>query len=388
MLLILSITFKSFGAIVGSGRGSVGTSLDQDDVNTGLEGAYMADVKTRAHELNGLFNFEKVFDDGRATTVSGHSYQYNSAYVNAVIDHKYNTASPYLKWINRAQYNYDADSISSEPRSWTLLTGPQYIKRIRPDITLDIQLSKARQEDNQYLSDENSGVFRLSRSLNSQMIIAGEFERYCTDYSDKEIIDSCSNETSAEVSVKSGIANYRLRIGRFEVHNKSYPTYQFDYDYKPNTSDIYSLGYAKSNNSIRSTVLTDDSNLLPDPATFTTSLTGRYLHDFKRVRILLEMKKSETENETDLVQEAQYSAQADYRLSSDKCRACLIHLSYDRDNNEISNWQSTSFGIDIPWIKNFYNQFSIRYTSNDNSESFYSLDWVINYNGRPSILSR
>ena len=102
----------------------------------------------------------------------------------------------------------------------------------------------------------------------------------------------------------------------------------------------------------------------------------------------MEIKSTETENETSLIQQQRYSAQADYRLLTDKCRGCLLHLSFDRDNNEISNWHSTSLGIDIPWIKEFYNQFAIRYTNSDSSGSFYSLVWIINYNGRPSILSR
>ncbi|MBL4796366.1 MAG: hypothetical protein JKY50_03010 [Oleispira sp.] len=388
ILLSFSIIFESFAAVTGAGRGSLGASLDKEDISTGIEGTYVANAKTHSNELEVFFDFEKVFDDGRVAPVSGHSYQYNSAYVNTVIDHKYSTASPYLNWQSTAQYYYDLDSLNSVPQSWALLTGPKYTKNIRPDIALDLQVQKAKQLDNQYLSDETSGVVNLSKKINSRIVIAGEFERYCTDYDDNDVIDSCSNETSGEISVNLGSGNYRIRIGSFVVHDEAYPTYEVDYDYKLNRSNQLFLRYGKKNNSIRNNVLTRTSSLPPDPATFTTSLIGRYLYDFKRIKVLMEVKSTETENDTSLIQQQRYSAQADYRLLTNRCRGCLLHLSFDRDNNEVSNWHSTSLGIDIPWIKEFYNQFAIRYTNNENSGSFYSLVWIINYNGRPSILSR
>ena len=388
ILLILSMSLESFGAITGSGRGSVGVSLDQEDLNTGMEGTYVANAKTRNRDIKGSLSFEKVFDDGRVAPATGHSYKYSSAYLNAIINDNYHTANPNLSWASTGQYYYDAESLNSVPQSWALLTGPKYTKHIRSDLGLDLQLQKARQQDNQYLSDETSGIVSLSKKLNTRMVITGEFERYCTDYNDNDVTDSCSNEASGEVAVQSGTVNYRIRIGSFVVHDKSYPTYEADYDYRLNTSNQLTFSYGKTNNSVRNAILTRTSSIEPDPATFTTSFLGRYLYDFKRVRVLMEVKSTETSNETQLIQEQRYSTQADYRLSTDKCKACLLHIGFDRDNNEVSNWHSTSIGIDIPWIRDFYNQFAIRYTHSDTNGSIYSLIWILNYNGRSSILAR
>lgn len=385
---IFFMALESFGAITGSGRGSVGVSLDQEDLNTGMEGTYLASAKTRSHDIGSFLSFEKVFDDGRVAPVTGHSYQYSSAYLNAIINDNYQTANSNLNWLSTAQYYYDADTLNSVPESWAMLTGPKYRKDIRPDIGLDLQVQKARQLNNQYLSNEASGIASLSKKLNGRMTITGEFERYCTEYDDDDVIDSCSNETSGEISVQSGTNNYRIRIGSFVVHEKSYPTYEADYDYRLNSSNHLSLSYGKTNNSVRNTITTRTSSLQPDPATFTTSFIGRYLYDLNRIKVLMEIKSTETANKTQLIQEQRYSTQADYRISSDKCKACILHIGFDRDNNESSNWHSTSIGIDIPWIREFYNQFAIRYTHSDTNGSIYSLIWILNYNGRSSILVR
>jgi len=388
ILFTYLITFDSFSAVTGKGRGSAGVSLDQSRVNVGLEGTYNAKIQSKSNEVTTLLDFQKVFNDGRVAPVTGHSYQYNSKYVNALVDHKYQSANPYLSWSSTAQYYYDAQTQNSIPQSWAALTGPQYIKHIRPDILLDIRLQKATQLDNQYLSDEASGVVRLSKEINSNSAFSGEFERYCTDYDDDEVVDSCSNEVSVEVATGRGATSSRMRLGRFVVHEEVYPTYELDFDHKLNTSNSLMLRYGKKNDSIRNNVLTRTDSLLPDPATFTTSLRGSYLYDFKRTRVLMEVKSSETENENERTQQQRYSTQADYRLSTNRCKGCLLHMSFDRDNNEISNWHSTSLGIDVPWIREFYNQFALRYTHSDSAGSFYSLIWIVNYNGRPSILSR
>jgi hypothetical protein len=388
ILIILLVTFDSFSAVTGKGRGSMGLSLDQSRINAGLEGTYQAKVQSSNNEIAAFLDFQKVFNDGRVAPVTGHNYQYNSKYVNALVDHKYQTTNPYLSWSSTAQYYYDAQTQNTIPQSWAVLTGPQYIKRIRPDITLDIQLQKATQLENQNLSNEASGVVRLSKDINSNSTFSGEFERYCTDYDDNEIVDSCSNETSAEVAMARGATTSRIRLGRFVVHEKIYPTYEIDFDHKLNTSNSLMLRYGKKNDSIKNNVLARTDSLLPDPATFTTTLTGSYLYDFKRTRVLMEVKSSETESESERIQQQRYSTQADYRLAADHCKGCLLHVSFDRDNNEISNWHSTSLGIDIPWIREFYNQFALRYTNSDSAGSFYSLIWIVNYNGRPSILSR
>jgi len=387
-LIACLVTFNSFSAVTGKGRGSVGISIDQSKVNAGLEGTYEAKVQSSNNDITAFLDFQKVFNDGRVAPVTGHSYQYNSKYVNALVDHQYQSTNPYLSWSSTAQYYYDAQTQNSIPQSWAALTGPQYIKYIRPDIILDIRLQKAKQLDNQYLSDETSGIARLSKDINSGATLAGEFERYCTDYDDSDVIDSCSNETSVEVAMIRGATTSRVRLGRFVVFDEIYPTYEIDFDHKLNTYNSLMLQYGKTNDSIRNNVLTRTDSLLPDPATFTTSLTASYLYDVKRTRVLMEVKSSETESESERIQQQRYSTQADYRLSANHCRGCLLHLSFDRDNNEVSNWHSTSLGIDIPWIREFYNQFALRYTNSDSAGSFYSLIWIVNYNGRPSILSR
>ena len=387
-LIAWLVIFDSYSAVTGKGRGSAGVSLDQSKVNVGVEGTYEAQIESSNNEIKSFLDFQKVFDDGRVAPVTGHSYQYNSKYVNALVDHKYQSTNPYLSWSSTAQYYYDAQTQNSIPQSWAALTGPQYIKYIRADIVLDVRLQKARQLDNQYLTDEASGVVRLSKDINSNSTVSGEFERYCTDYDENEIIDSCSNEASVEVAMTRGATVSRMRLGRFVVHEEIYPTYEVDFDHKLNTSNSLMLRYGKKNDSIRNNVLTRTDSLLPDSATFTTSLIGSYLYDFKRTSILMEVKSSETENESGRIQQQRYSTQADYQLSANHCKGCLLHVSFDRDNNEESNWHSTSVGIDVPWIREFYNQFALRYTNSDSAGSFYSLIWIVNYNGRPSILSR
>jgi len=387
-LIAWLITFDSFSAVTGKGRGSAGVSLDQSRVNVGLEGTYEAQIESSNNDIAAFLDFQKVFNDGRVAAVTGHSYQYNSKYINALVDHKYQSTNPYLSWSSTAQYYYDAQTQNSIPQSWAALTGPQYINRIRPDIILDVRLQKATQLDNQYLSNEASGVVRLSKDINSSATFSGEFERYCTDYDDNEVVDSCSNEASIEVSMVRGATASRMRLGRFVVHEKIYPTYEMDLDHRLNASNSLMLRYSKKNDSVRNNVLTRTDSLLPDPATFTTSLIGSYLYDFKRTRVLMEVKSSETESESERIQQQRYSTQADYRLTANHCKGCLLHVSFDRDNNEVSNWHSTSLGIDIPWMRELYNQFALRYTHSDSAGSFYSLIWIVNYNGRPSILSR
>ena len=251
ILFTYLITFDSFSAVTGKGRGSAGVSLDQSRVNVGLEGTYNAKIQSKSNEVTTLLDFQKVFNDGRVAPVTGHSYQYNSKYVNALVDHKYQSANPYLSWSSTAQYYYDAQTQNSIPQSWAALTGPQYIKHIRPDILLDIRLQKATQLDNQYLSDEASGVVRLSKEINSNSAFSGEFERYCTDYDDDEVVDSCSNEVSVEVATGRGATSSRMRLGRFVVHEEVYPTYELDFDHKLNTSNSLMLRYGKKNDSIR-----------------------------------------------------------------------------------------------------------------------------------------
>lgn len=388
ILLLLSITLKSNAAIVGHGRGSVGVSLDQDDISAGMEGSYSASVKTRSFDANSSLSFEKVFDDSRSAPGLGHSYEYNSAYINSEIDHKYKLASPNLSWASTTKYNYDADEINSEPQSWALLTGPKYSKYIRSDIELGIELQKARELDSLYLRDEMSGAIRLSKSINARMVFKGEIERYCTEYNNNEIVDSCSNEASGEMSVRLGVADYRIRFGRLTTQNKIYPTYEADYNYSLNTSNIFSLRFSKKNNTIRNNVLTKAIDTLPAPATFSTTLIGSYLYNYKQMKLLMETNSSEMKTDTQLIQEQRYSIRVDYRLINNICKACFLNFIFDRNNNEVSSWQSTSLGIDVPWIRALYNRLAIKYTNSDSGESYYSLVFIINYNGRSSILLR
>ena len=122
ILFTYLITFDSFSAVTGKGRGSAGVSLDQSRVNVGLEGTYNAKIQSKSNEVTTLLDFQKVFNDGRVAPVTGHSYQYNSKYVNALVDHQYQSTNPYLSWSSTAQYYYDAQTQNSIPQSWATST--------------------------------------------------------------------------------------------------------------------------------------------------------------------------------------------------------------------------------------------------------------------------
>jgi hypothetical protein len=388
LLIVLLFSVNTAASLIGEGRGSAGISYDQSGFNTGIEGSYRATGVSYGNKLSAFLDLEKVFDDGREDAITGHSYQYKTDYFNALVDHEYESINPYLSWSSTGQYYYDIDSRNSNPEAWALVTGPRYIKRLRPDVLFELELNKSRQQDNTYVSSEDSGVIRLSKDINQRITIAGELEYYCTDYDDKDVIDTCSNEKSGEINSNIGATSYRLRLGEFEVHGESYPTYEVDFNHALNATNSFTIQYAKADNSVRNNILTRTESLTPDPATFTTTLSSQFLYDYKRLAFLIEMRASETESENQLIQEERYSTQADYRLAASQCLGCFIHLSFDRDNNETANWHSTSIGVDIPWIREFYNQIAIRYTNNDESGSFVSLIWILNYNGRRSILAR
>jgi hypothetical protein len=386
ILLLITISLESSAAIHGNGRGSVEIDLDENEIVAKVEGNYNGSVEAKNYDVNSSLAFEKLFDDGRSD--SNHGSEYYTTYINSVIDHKYRLITPNLSWESNTKFNYNTDTVNTEPQSWSLLTGPKYLKYIRSDIKLELELQKARELDRQYLRDEIYGTIRLTKSINTGMDFTGEFERYCTDYNNEDAIDSCSNEASAEIMLRQGVSDYRAKVGRFISHNKVYPTYEADYNYTLNTSNIISLQFIRKNNSINNSMLTTANSLLPDPATFTTSKIGRYLYDFKQLNLLLEMNTSETKTETQLTQEKRYSMQVDYRLLNNSCKACLLNVSVDSNDNDAASWQSASVGIAAPWIRHFHNRLSVKYTNVDNGEPYYSLAFIINYKGRSSILSR
>lgn len=388
VLLMLVVSGAAFASISGQGKASGGISYDNTDLNTGIEGSYTFLGRSLYQNYAGGIRFEEVANDDQVSPIMGHSYLYGGDSRAATLMHQFTTEDPYFFYNTDGQYTENGDVALSDNTSWVFRTGPQYVRKIRSDITVDAQYFYYKQDTNGYLSQQNDSLIAIRKAIKGGTDLSLEYLYSCINYADQEVIDYCKDRYTLGLSVDYADYKYEARVTEVVKGDNENIVYELSYSYFLNSANNVLLGYKKEDTNIPLQVLMITDDLSASDSVITTNSNFKYTYSYRRLKFsadyasikysALGVTKSETTLKSD----------AEYLTSGALCQSCYVVAGYSQSQNEIMNWYSYSAGINIPFKREWSRSLLLRRTVHEDGESITSINFLLNYDGQAKVLSR
>lgn len=388
VLLFLVISDAAFASISGQGKASGGLSYDNTSFNSGLDASYTFIGRSLYQNYAGDLKVEEVANDDQVSPIIGHSYLYGGDSRAATLSHRISTEDPYFFFNTDGQYTENGDIALSDNTTWVIRTGPQYIRKIRSDITLDAQYFYYKQDTNGYLSQQDDSSIAIRKAIKGGTLLSVEYLYSCINYANEEIIDFCKDKYSIGIAVDYADYKYDVEITEVVKADNKNVVYETNYSYFLNSANNILIGYKKEDTNIPLRVLLVTDELSTTDSIITTSKTLKYTYSYRRLKFGADYAAVKYEVADITRSESTFKSDAEYLTSGALCQSCYVVASYSQSQNEIMDWHSFSMGINIPFKREWSRSFFLRRTMHEDGESITSINFLLNYDGQAKVLSR
>jgi len=402
MIILLDISICN-ASITGQGSLSAGLSADNKEIYKGVAIDYGLQSDSYMQIWSVTLNYDYSDAENRPSTTAGHQYLYNTSAISSGFDHEVKTPTPYIVWSTGADYRQsgELDAQGKRRYNWSSFTGPAFNKNIRQDISLGLNVIQGLQfVNNQYASNVTWDM-QLTKRFSEVVLLDAKVEQECWDYKSDLIGDTCRDSYELEYNSTGSSTDLRISLGQTIMNEQVELLYGIELAYHPSSISRISIRSQKRNRSFQDIVeTTDNSGVDSSLETSINIHSVSYSRQFSRISFNADLKKTIYEvgqsdsnidgdsNSTGNTEELERSMSASYLLGSKICPSCSVEYQYRKSQQVLNNWVSRMLGIKYPLKKNWNGLLSLRQTIQDTGESFTSINFQLNYDGKPALVGR